>query len=182
MRGRRDAGGVTQGIWRGREVATKLHELRRQKDRLASVCNYLLNELMRHKAGRPSTLVSGGDPEITRDPNRSVIEGVLGTAAALAVAWSDVKFLFDLFSRLLGFFGGALAGVFVLAVARPRTSPIGAGAGLVAGAASAALASFLLVDAEPRVLDGYLLGAIGLGVAVVLGALAPTRRGSDAGS
>ena len=41
---------------------------------------------------------------------------------ALAVAWADVKFLFDLFNRLLGFFGGALAGVFVLAVARPRTS------------------------------------------------------------
>ena len=112
----------------------------------------------------------------------TVVLGVLGTAAALAVAWADVKFLFDLFNRLLGFFGGALAGVFVLAVARPRTSPFGAGAGLVAGAASAALASFLLVDAEPRVLDGYLLGAIGLGVAVVLGTLAPTRGGSHASS
>ena len=112
----------------------------------------------------------------------TVVLGVLGTAAALAVAWADVKFLFDLFNRLLGFFGGALAGVFVLAVVRPRTSPFGAGAGLVAGAASAALASFLLVDAEPRVLDGYLLGAIGLGVAVVLGMLAPARGGSAAGS
>ena len=33
------------GVWQGREVARRLKEMRRQKDQLASVCNYLLNEL-----------------------------------------------------------------------------------------------------------------------------------------
>ncbi len=117
-----------------------------------------------------------GEDALAFGRRATVVLGLLGTGAALAVAWADVRFLFDLFNRLLGFFGGALAGVFVLAVARPRTSPVGAGAGLVAGAASAALASFLLVDAEPRLLDGYLLGAIGLGVAVGVGVLLPARE------
>ncbi len=100
--------------------------------------------------------------------------GALGTGAALLVAAADVKYLFDLFNQLLGFFGGALAGVFVLAVLRPRTRPGAAGVGLVAGALAGALATFFLVQADPPLLDGYLVGAVGFLVTLGCGALWPS--------
>lgn len=106
--------------------------------------------------------------------------GALGTGAALLVAAADVRFLFDLFNQLLGFFGGALGGVFVLAVLRPRTSSLGAGLGLVVGALAAAAATLLLVRAEPPLLDGYLVGAVGLTVTLLVGVLVP-GRGATAG-
>jgi len=46
------------GIWQGREVGRKLDEMRRHKEQLATVCNYMLNELRRFDAGSPTTIIS----------------------------------------------------------------------------------------------------------------------------
>ena len=60
--------------------------------------------------------------------------GVLGTAIALVMASIEIKYLFDLFLKFLGLFGGGLLGVFLLAVVTRRSSSAGAIVGLVSAA------------------------------------------------
>lgn len=69
--------------------------------------------------------------------------GVIGTATAMVLATYEIKYLFDFFQKVLGLFGGGLAGVFLLAVFTRRCNATGALAGLVSGAALTIAVAFL---------------------------------------
>ena len=66
------------GIWRGRQSATKIKDLRRQKDQYASVCNYLLNEIRRMDSGQVAAVPSAG--EAPADPSSSGGDGAAPAA------------------------------------------------------------------------------------------------------
>ncbi len=106
----------------------------------------------------------------------TLVLGALGTALALLIASAEVQFVFDLFNEALGFFGGALCAVFLLAVLPVRTTPRAAGIGLFVGAAAAAAASFLLVQPKPPLLDGFLVGPVGFLCALVAALAANKQR------
>ncbi|MBE3096691.1 MAG: sodium/solute symporter [Planctomycetes bacterium] len=61
--------------------------------------------------------------------------GILGTALALSMARWDIKSLWDQFARVLGLFGGGLAGLFLLAIFTRRVGGAAAVLGLAASAA-----------------------------------------------
>ncbi len=65
----------------------------------------------------------------------TLVLGVLGTLTAMILATVEIRYLFDFFQKLLGLFGGALAGVFLLAAFTKRTHSRGALLGMVTGAA-----------------------------------------------
>jgi SSS family transporter len=73
----------------------------------------------------------------------TVLLGVIGTGAAMFLATYEIKYLFDFFQKLVGFFGGGLAGVFLLAVFTTRTNTRGAVLGLVAGGTATIAVAFL---------------------------------------
>ena len=64
----------------------------------------------------------------------TIVLGVIGTAIAIVMASVEIKYLFDLFLKFLGLFGGGLLGVFLLAVLTRRGSSWGAIVGLLAAA------------------------------------------------
>ena len=57
--------------------------------------------------------------------------GVFGTGTAVLLALGDVRFIWDAYIRLLGLFGGSLAGLFALAIFTKRASGAGALIGAV---------------------------------------------------
>lgn len=63
----------------------------------------------------------------------TLILGAIGTFTALLLASVEIQYLFDFFQKLIGLFGGALAGVFLLAVFWKRCSSTGALLGLLLG-------------------------------------------------
>jgi solute:Na+ symporter, SSS family len=65
----------------------------------------------------------------------TLVLGVLGTLTAMVLATVEIRYLFDFFQKLLGLFGGALAGVFLLAAFTKRTHSRGALLGMLTGAA-----------------------------------------------
>ncbi len=73
----------------------------------------------------------------------TVVLGVVGTGAAMFLATYEIKYLFDFFQKVLGLFGGSLAGVFLLAVFSRRTNAVGALVGLISGAALTIAVAFL---------------------------------------
>ncbi len=172
------------GLGRGRDVGRgRRSDFRGGAESDAETVPVAGQDGARAPGGGAGRAASGGagDGALAFGRGATLALGVLGTGAALLVAAADVRFLFDLFNQLLGFFGGALGGVFVLAVLRPRTSPLGAGLGLAAGAVAAAAATAFLVQAETPRLDGYLVGAVGMAVTLLLGFLIPARPEAPAG-
>ncbi len=59
--------------------------------------------------------------------------GATGVAAASIIASVNVSFVFDAFNTVLGWFGGSLAGLFVLGIFTRRATSAGALTGLIAG-------------------------------------------------
>jgi Na+/proline symporter len=64
----------------------------------------------------------------------TVIFGIAGTVLALVFASADIKSLLDQFFAVLGLFGGALGGLFLLGMFTKRAKGKGAVAGAVVGA------------------------------------------------
>lgn len=84
----------------------------------------------------------------------TIIAGAFGTLSAMAIAFLNVQFIFDLFSAVLGILGGGLAGIFILGIFTDKGSESGAIGGIIMGVALAVLAKFF-TDVSV-----YLYGAI----------------------
>jgi len=100
--------------------------------------------------------------------------GVIGTTAAMILATYEIKYLFDFFQKVIGLFGGSLAGVFVLGVFTRRTNGVGAMVGLVAGGFATIAIAFLTET------NFLLYAAIGNVVCVAVGyAISRVTGGTD---
>jgi Na+/proline symporter len=64
----------------------------------------------------------------------TIFFGLLGTGAALLIAYADIKSLWDSFIQILGLFGGAMCGLFMLGIFTVKASGKGALVGAVLGA------------------------------------------------
>jgi SSS family solute:Na+ symporter len=93
----------------------------------------------------------------------TVVLGVIGTTAAMILATYEIKYLFDFFQKVVGLFGGGVAGVFILAVFTKRANSTGALVGLAAGGAATLFAAFFTE------INFLLYAAIGCSVCVVVG-------------
>ncbi len=96
----------------------------------------------------------------------TVVSGAVATGAAVGVARMDVGSALDFFYEILGLFGGALGGLFVLGIFLRRANGVGAliGAGASAGA--------VVVVQRLALVHGLLLAAVGLVTCVLVGYLA----------
>ena len=65
----------------------------------------------------------------------TLLLGIIGTATALLIASFEVASLWDLFLKIVGLFGGSVAGLFALGIFTRRTHGMGALIGAVASAA-----------------------------------------------
>ncbi len=65
----------------------------------------------------------------------TVLRGAAGVLLALLFASSDIMSRWDQFMKILGFFGGAMCGLFCLGIFTTRANSIGAITGALAGAA-----------------------------------------------
>ncbi|MDH3650615.1 MAG: sodium/solute symporter, partial [Saprospiraceae bacterium] len=65
----------------------------------------------------------------------TILAGILGTGCAWIIAYADIKSLWDTFIGILGLFGGALCGLFLLGIFTTRASGNGALVGAISGAA-----------------------------------------------
>ena len=102
--------------------------------------------------------------------------GAAGTALALVFASADIKSLLDQFFAILGLFGGALGGLFLLGMFTRRAKGKGAVAGAITGAISL---YFVSSYTETHV---YLYAAIGIVVTMVSGwilSLVINEKGKD---
>jgi solute:Na+ symporter, SSS family len=72
----------------------------------------------------------------------TLVFGTIGTLAALLLASFEIKYLFDFFQKVIGLFGGALSGVFLLAVFCKRCDGVGALIGLLVGSTLTIAAAF----------------------------------------
>lgn len=95
----------------------------------------------------------------------TVLAGVFGTLAAVALASFEIKSLFFLFQEILGLLTSGLAGVFLLGVFTRRAS----GPAVLAGAISGTLA--LAWVGRTTSLHFYLYPVVGIGVTLVIGLL-----------
>ncbi|MEM7368951.1 MAG: sodium/solute symporter [Bacteroidota bacterium] len=64
----------------------------------------------------------------------TILFGLLGTAFALVIAYADIKSLWDSFLGILGLFGGAMCGLFMLGIFSTKANGKGAIIGAIAGA------------------------------------------------
>jgi SSS family transporter len=71
--------------------------------------------------------------------------GLVATAGGLVLAGLEVRSIWDVFLRILGLFGGSLAGLFALGIFTRRATGAGAAVGALAGAA----ATFLVQSFTP---------------------------------
>lgn len=99
----------------------------------------------------------------------TVLIGAFGTATAIVFAYADIKYLFDQFLSILGMFGGAVAGLFILGMLTVRTDGISAFIGAIVGTATVIFVGFwtgtsfflyATVGIIVTVSVGYLLGLI----------------------
>lgn len=96
----------------------------------------------------------------------TVVLGAVATATGLLMAMYEIKSLWDLFIKILGLFGGSLAGLFALGIFTRRSH----GPGAMIGAVISALVLLLVVWFTRIHL--FLYGAIGITVCFVVGYLA----------
>jgi len=94
-----------------------------------------------------------------------VIVGLIGTAVALALTLFEIESLWETFINVLGLFGGAIAGLFVLGLFTVRTTAAGALAGAISGFA-AALGIYLV-----RPATGFVYASVSLGICLLVGYL-----------
>ncbi len=92
--------------------------------------------------------------------------GLAATAAALVLAASDIRSVWDTFLTFLGLFGGSLAGLFALGILTRRAH----GAGAVVGAAAGAAATFAVQSLTP--VSFFLYAGTGIVTCFVAGYLA----------
>jgi len=95
----------------------------------------------------------------------TIILGATATIVGLLMATYDIKSLWDLFTKLLGLFGGSLAGLFALGIFTRRTN----GPAALIGALSSALVLFLVQWFTQ--IHFFLYSAIGVSVCFVVGYL-----------
>ncbi len=102
----------------------------------------------------------------------TVILGGFGTGTALYMARFDIPSLWDLFSKVVGFLGGGLTGLFVLAVFTRRTTGYGALVGAIVSAGVVSVVAMLTS------VHFFLYPAIGVVTCVVVGyGVSVVRRG-----
>lgn len=93
----------------------------------------------------------------------TVLLGVIGTGTALLMAGSEIRSLWDQFMKLLGLFGGSLAGLFILGIFTRRAH----GTGALVGAFASALALYLVQ--QYTALHFFLYAGVGIGTCFVVG-------------
>ncbi|MBT4409401.1 MAG: sodium/solute symporter [Bacteroidetes bacterium] len=93
----------------------------------------------------------------------TIIFGLAGTAIALVFASADIKSLLDQFFAILGLFGGALGGMFLLGMFTRKANATGAVAGAIIGAISL---FFVSTYTDTHV---YLYAAIGIVITMLSG-------------
>lgn len=91
--------------------------------------------------------------------------GIVGVAAALVLARSDSRSLFDTFGVIVGVLCGGMAGIFALGVFVPRVKGFAATVGLAANYATCFAFRFLV---DPLPFHPFLLGGLGLAVGLVV--------------
>jgi Na+/proline symporter len=96
----------------------------------------------------------------------TVLFGVIGTLAALALATFDILSIYDVYLSLAGLTGGVLAGLFALGIFTRRANGTGALVGAVLG-----IATLYLVERHTRI-HFLLYGPIGIASSALLGFLA----------
>jgi Na+/proline symporter len=96
----------------------------------------------------------------------TALAGLAGTVFALIMAGSEIKSLWDTFSKILGLFGGGLAGLFMLGMFTRRATGTGAVIGLFGSAVV-----LWLVKTQTN-LHFFLYGVVGIASCVVIGWLA----------
>ncbi|MBT5690795.1 MAG: sodium/solute symporter [Opitutae bacterium] len=94
-----------------------------------------------------------------------VVVGLLGTSLALYFAHLGSKSIWDSFAGILGFFGGGLAGVFLLGILTRRTHGVAAAFGLLASA----VVQWFLVSND---VNPWFLAFTGVGSCVIAGLIA----------
>ncbi len=92
----------------------------------------------------------------------TVILGAIGTMTAVAMAGYDIKSLWDLFLKILGLFGGSVAGVFALGIFTTRGNSSGALVGGLVGVAAVWIA-------QQTDLHFFLYAAVGIVVSFSVG-------------
>lgn len=114
------------------------------------------------------------DPEcLTVARWATVIIGLCGMGFALAMATWEIKSLWDEFAKYIGFFGGGLGGLFILAIFTRRANWRGAMVGLLASA----IVQFTLKTND--VVHGVLFSATGMISCFVIGYLASLMLPGD---
>ena len=93
----------------------------------------------------------------------TVVLGVVGTGTAMVMAGGEIKSLWDQFMRILGLFGGSLAGLFVLGIFTRRAH----GTGAFIGAVVSALVLYVVQQYTP--LHFFLYAAVGILSCLVVG-------------
>ncbi|MDA1265199.1 MAG: sodium/solute symporter, partial [Planctomycetota bacterium] len=93
----------------------------------------------------------------------TLLLGVVGTGAAIALAKTDLRSLLDTFLSLMGLLGGCLAGLFALGLFARRTGQTTALIGVAAGSVT------LIAVQQGTQLSGLLYAAIGAGTTVLVG-------------
>jgi Na+/proline symporter len=96
----------------------------------------------------------------------TLLFGLLGTGAALLIAYADIKSLWDSFISILGLFGGAMCGLFMLGIFTTRAN----GPGALIGALAGALCLWLVQQYTE--VSFLLYGTVGIVATFVIGWLA----------
>jgi SSS family solute:Na+ symporter len=93
----------------------------------------------------------------------TLVLGILGVGTALWMASSNIQSLWDIFIKILGLTGGALAGVFMLGVFTRRAHGTGTLIGAIAG-----VAVLYVVQGHTRI-HFFLYAAVGIAACVIIG-------------
>jgi len=109
----------------------------------------------------------------------TLLLGVLGTGSAVLMAVLNSPSMWDQYMKVIGLFGGGLAGLFALGIFTRRTHAAGAIAGFLASAV------VLYLVAAHETVHGLLYAAVGITSCVLVGYVAslliPARRPDLAG-
>ncbi len=93
----------------------------------------------------------------------TLVLGLIGTATALFIASYEVKSLWDLFLQIVGLFGGAIAGVFMLGIFTTRSHSTGVLCGALTGSA------VLFITQQYSSIHFFLYTGVGILVCTLVG-------------